>query len=176
MVADVVREDFTNDWDLPGPRSTLWCLEFVNQEGLGLDGHHERFRSTCKLESSSWGVSEHHCVTQALKLGLLNDQIDGSNLMMVESLFRRLQTIEFAHSERAREQEAKGYGGKLSLEEQMAFAGSSRAGGSLMICPLLLDYVRGEVEREASLAKNLRKAREEREATRKDNKKGKNDG
>ncbi|CAK0822068.1 unnamed protein product [Prorocentrum cordatum] len=163
MVADVAREDFTNDWDLPGPRSTLWCLEFVNQEGLGLDGHHERLRSTRKLESSSWGASEHYCVTQALKLGLLKDQVNGSNLMMVDSLFRRLQTIEFAHSERAREQEAKGHGGKLGLEEQMACAGSSRAGGSLMICPLLLDDARGEVEREAPLAQNPRKARDERE-------------
>ena len=57
----------------------------------------------------------------------------------------------------------------------MAFAGTSRAGGSLMICPPLLDYVRGEVEREASLAKNLRKAREEREAARTKDKKNKNE-
>ncbi|CAK0903344.1 unnamed protein product [Prorocentrum cordatum] len=166
MVAAAVQEEFSNDWDLPGPRSVLWCLEFINHEGLGLDGHHERFRVQCKLEFSSWGVSEHYNVTQALKFGLLHDRLDGTNLMMVEPMLRRLQTIEFAHSERAREQEAKGYGGKLSLEEQMAFAGTARAGGSLMICPLLLDYVRGEVEREASLAKNLRKAREERDAAR----------
>ncbi|CAK0829840.1 unnamed protein product, partial [Prorocentrum cordatum] len=154
MVVDVVRE-FTDDWDLPGPRSTLLCLEFVNQEGLGLDGHRERFRSTCMLESSRWGVSEHCNVTQALKFGLLHDRVDGSNLVMVESLLRRLQTIEFAHSERAREQEAKGHGGKLSLEEQMACAGTSRAGGSLMICPLLLDHVRSEAweEREAARTK-----------------------
>ncbi|CAK0840441.1 unnamed protein product [Prorocentrum cordatum] len=175
MVSAVVQEDFAADWDLPGPRSTLWCLELVNQEGLGLDGHHERFRYTCKLEFSGWGVSEHYSVTQALKLGLLHDQVDGSNLMMVECLFRRIQTIEFAHSERAREQEAKGHGGKLSLEEQMAFAGTSRAGGSLMICPLLLDCARSEVEREASLAKNLRKAREERESARAKDKLGKKD-
>ena len=45
----------------------------------------------------------------------------------------------------------------------------------LMICPLLLDYVWGEVEREASLAKNLRKAREEREAARAKDKKDKKD-
>jgi hypothetical protein len=38
-----------------------------------------------------------------------------------------------------------------------------------MICPELLDFVRVDVERDASLAKNLRKAREERDATRKKN-------
>jgi len=36
-----------------------------------------------------------------------------------------------------------------------------------MVAPELLDHVRSEVERDASLAKNLRKAREEREAARK---------
>lgn len=36
-----------------------------------------------------------------------------------------------------------------------------------MICPDLLDHVKAETEKEASLAKNLRKAREERDAARK---------
>ncbi|CAK0799815.1 unnamed protein product [Prorocentrum cordatum] len=124
-----------------GRRERTWAAmvaDVAREEGLGLGGHRERFRSARKLESSSWGVSEHYCVAQALELGLLTDQVDGSNPMMVESLFRRPQTIEFAHSERAREQEAKGCGGKLSPEEQMAF--------------------------------NPRKAREEREAARKDDK------
>lgn len=40
-----------------------------------------------------------------------------------------------------------------------------------MVCPDLLSHVKAEVEAEASLAKNLRKAREEREAARKGNKK-----
>ena len=53
------------------------------------------------------------------------------------------------------------------MEEQHAFAGTTRASATLMICPELLDYVRTEVEREAKLAKNLRVAREEREALRK---------
>ena len=42
----------------------------------------------------------------------------------------------------------------------------------LMVCPELLTHVKEETEKEASLAKNLRKAREEREAARK-NKGGK---
>ena len=43
-----------------------------------------------------------------------------------------------------------------------------------MICPEHLNFVKQETEKEASLAKNLRKAREEREAARK-GKKGKAD-
>ena len=36
-----------------------------------------------------------------------------------------------------------------------------------MVCPELLTHVKSEVERDAALAKNLRKAREERELQRK---------
>ena len=86
--------------------------------------------------------------------------------MALELLFRRMQTIGYSHAERAREADAKG-AGRLSAEEQNAFSGLSRCLTSLMVSPKLLDHVRVEVEREASLAKNLRKAREEREALRK---------
>ena len=45
-----------------------------------------------------------------------------------------------------------------------------------MVCPDLLEFVRKEVERDASLAKNMRKAREERqEMDKKKNKKEKDD-
>ena len=46
-----------------------------------------------------------------------------------------------------------------------------RADPSLMVCPDLLEHIRKEVERGAAQAKNLRKAREEKEAL----KKGKKD-
>lgn len=80
--------------------------------------------------------------------------------------FRRLQTIEFSYSEKAKEAESKAVGGRLSLEEQTTFGGVTRQYSTLMICPDLLDFVKAETEKEASLAKNLRKAREEREAAR----------
>lgn len=53
------------------------------------------------------------------------------------------------------------------MEEQTSFGGVTRQYATLMICPQLLEHVKTETEREASLAKNLRKAREEREASRK---------
>ena len=61
----------------------------------------------------------------------------------------------------------------MPLEEQTVFAGVSRAFSSVMVCPLLLDHVRGEVERDAKLAKALRSAREERDERRKGKKDGK---
>lgn len=95
--------------------------------------------------------------------------------MFMEVIFRRIQTIEFAYAERAREAESKAIGGRLSLEEQQTFGGLTRQASTLMVCPELMDFVKSEVERNASLAKNLRKAREERELTRKQNKGKKGD-
>ena len=82
-------------------------------------------------------------------------------------MFRRVQTIEYAHSERARELEAKTVGGKLSLEEQYTFGSLVRQAGTLMIAPSLLGHVMAEVEKDVQLSKNMRKAREERELAKK---------
>ena len=163
----VREEDFGEDWALPGPRTSLWCIEFVDQEGLGIEGHHERFKSACRLQVADWGVQEHFQLCVQLKHSLLVDQLDGTNLVSVETKFRRLQTIEFAHGDRAREAESLAVGGKMSLEEQTVFSGSTRTHTSVMVCPKLLDHVRVEVERDAKLAKCLRSAREEREEKKK---------
>lgn len=89
------------------------------------------------------------------------DGINGASSLGIEILFRRLQTIEYAHSEKARE--SKVVGGKLALEEQFVFGSVVRHAGTLMISPSLLSHVKEETEREVQLAKNIRKAKEERE-------------
>ena len=112
------------------------------------------------------GVQGHFQLTQIIKLLLLVDQCDGTNLQAAEAIFRRMQTIEYSYMEKVRDREQSGQSARLSLEEQAVFAGTTRGHTSLMVCPELLEYVRKEVEREASLVKNLRKAREERAALR----------
>lgn len=158
-------------WSIAGPRTSKWCLNYLAIENLGFEGHHERVRQICKADAGSWGIQEHFQVSMALRQAILVDQLDAYNLLSVEVQFRRLQTIEFSYSEKAKEAEAKAVGGRLSLEEQTCFGGVTRQYSTLMICPDLLDHVKAETEKEASLAKNLRKAREERDAARK--KKGK---
>lgn len=153
-------------WSLTGPRTSRWCVSYLVVEGLGFEGHHERFRSLCKIEASSWGVQEHFQLSMIAKHALQVDQVNGYNNLFLEVIFRRIQTIEFAYADRAREQESKAVGGRMSLEEQQTFGGVTRQAGTLMICPELMDFVKSEVERDASLAKNLRKAREERELAR----------
>ena len=154
-------------WTLPGPRTAKWCLNYLAVEGLGFEGHHERVRQVCRVDTSAWGIQEHFQVSMALRQLVLVDQLDCCNLLSAELQFRRLQTVEFSYAEKAREGESRSIGGKLSLEEQTSFGGVTRQFSTLMVCPSLLEHVKSETEREASLAKNLRKAREEREASRK---------
>lgn len=157
-------------WTLTGPRTAKWCVTYLSVEAIGFETHHERMRSLCKLEPNSWGVQEHFQLSMTLRHALQIDQVDAFNLVFVEVMFRRLQTIEYAHSERAREAESRSVGGRLSLEEQQTFGGLVRHAATLMICPSLLDHVKSEVEKEVGLQKNMRKIREEREAARKANK------
>ncbi|CAK0838131.1 unnamed protein product [Prorocentrum cordatum] len=164
---EVTRTSGATGWLVTGPRTTFWCIEFINNEGMGIDGHHDRFRAVAKLEPTQWGVQEHFQRTQYIRLLLLSDQCDGTNLQACEAIFRRMQTIEYSYLEKVREREGANQSGKLSIEEQTHFAGSTRISSSLMVCPDLLEFVRKVVEREAALAKNLRKAREEKEALKK---------
>ena len=129
-------------------------------------------RQLCKVDATAWGIQEHWQLSNVVRHALQVDQLNGYNLLCLEVIFRRLQTIEFAYAEKAKEAESRAVGGRLSLEEQQTFGGMTRLASTLMVCPQLLDHVKEEVERDASLAKNLRKAREERELARRNAKKG----
>lgn len=168
-------KEFDLGWKLSGPRTSRWCLNYLTVEGLGLEGHHERFRQICKLDSGSWGVQEHFQLSVMLRNLLQSDGFDGCNSIGIEMMFRRIQTIEYSHAERARESESRALGGnsKLALEEQFVFGSLVRTAGTLMICPALLQHVKEETEREVLLAKNLRKAKEERELAAKSKSKSK---
>jgi predicted fused transcriptional regulator/phosphomethylpyrimidine kinase len=163
-VASLSREEKVA-WSLQGDvRSAPWCLMFLQSEGLGFEGHHERLRQLAGVGGDAWGIGEHFQIMMVAKLAFQIDQIDAVNCAFMESLLRRAQTIEFGWAERIKEKESKGMGAsRLSLEEQTMFGGLVRQASTLMICPALIDFVRAEVEKEAKLQKALRIAREERE-------------
>ena len=164
-------KEYDMGWKLAGPRTARWCLNYLVVEGIGFEAHHERFRQLCKLDNASWGVMEHFQLSMMLRQLIQVDMLNGFNHMGIELMFRRIQTIEYAHAEKARELEARSTGGKLSMEEQYTFGSLVRQAGTLMVSPDLLEHVKAEVQKDVELQKNLRKAREERELANK--KKGK---
>ena len=98
-------------WVLTGPRTTKWCLSYLVMEGLGLERHHERFRQLCRVDASAWGIQEHFQLPMITKHALQVDQINAYNAMFCEVIFRRMQTIEFAYAEKARDAESRALGG-----------------------------------------------------------------
>ena len=163
------------DWAIPGPRTSEWCVRFLNRRNGGPMDHHRWWIQNHSLKPDSWGVAEHDNLSKALdKLGRF-DGLDLANLAGVELMFRRLQLIEYVYSE-------KGPGGgkgsskgdkktdAMSLVQQheaTIFAGAHKEFGDVMVAPLLLEYVAKEVESEAAVLKQVRKAREERAAANK---------
>ncbi|CAK0804061.1 unnamed protein product, partial [Prorocentrum cordatum] len=150
--------------DFIAPRTTMRCLEHLAGEGRSLESHFEHFKKLCGLQDSQWGMEEHASVISYLKALLQHDQVDASNILSVEMMFRRLQTIEYCYSDKLRERTAGSSAGRLTADEQAAFGATARAESRLMVSPALLESAKQELERDASLAKSLLKAREARES------------
>jgi hypothetical protein len=155
------------DWPLKGPRTSQWCLEYLNKQPGGAQDHHQLWRRQTNLKLTDFGVAEHESLMEAVKWGMCYDQTNLSNSAMVEVLLRRAQTIEYAHIHHLRDVPSaggkeKGSSGGLTYEEQEAFAGTTRDNG-VMIAPELLEHVKADVGRNSELTKSLLKAREYRE-------------
>lgn len=166
----LLRKKF-DDWSLPGPRTAAWCTRFLNRRNGGPVDHHKWWVSNHGLRPDGWGVAEHEQLMKILdKLGRY-DGLDLSNLAGAELAFRRLQLIEYYYSERGPGGGSKG-GGKsdkkkdedLYRMEASVFTGAHKEFGDTMISPSLMEFVSKEIETEASIMKQIRKAREERAA------------
>ena len=104
------------------------------------------------------------------------DQVCVSNLVAVELLMRKVQLIEFQYEEARRVEEVcdkKKGGGKgksqgMFSDESLIFAGKHLEMGNVMVCPVLLEHVAKEADREVVVMTAVRKAREERALARKD--------
>ncbi|CAE8636823.1 unnamed protein product [Polarella glacialis] len=160
------------DWKLPGPRTTSFCVRFMDRHG-GPEAHHRRFVSLQRLSSDSWGVAEHETYMKTVaRLGEF-DGVDIMNLVGVEVLLRKAQLIEYVYSDKGPaakgggkgdgEQKKKNEkGGHEVIYEASIFTGSNKEYGDTMVAPQLLEYVAKEVEKDAAVMKQVRKAREER--------------
>ena len=160
---DAINQEDFPDFPVTGPRTAGWCLEFLRKRHNPSD-HHLTFRTTARLQSDQWGVQEHEHLMKLVEFGATYDQVDLSNLAMGEAIFRRAQTIEWAYHDKLRDMESAAPKERLSPEELSAFSGLDRTGDHLMVAPSLLDHVKGVVEKDAAIMKNIRKAKEEREA------------
>ncbi|CAK0804389.1 unnamed protein product, partial [Prorocentrum cordatum] len=165
-VVDSCEEEPFGDFPVAGPRSTSRRLDFLRRRHTPTD-HHLMFKTTARLQTEQWGVQEHEQLMKYLELAGAYDQLDLGNCAFAEAILRRAQTIEWAYHDRLREADSASSKDKMSPEEFAAFSGFSKAGDLLTVAPQLLEYVKTQVEKDAAIMKNIRKAREERELRRK---------
>ena len=166
-----IRQEEFSDWVVPGPRTATWCVQFINRKNGGPTDHHKWWSQAHGLKPDSCGMAEHDNLSKILdRLGRY-DGLDLSNLAGAELIFRRLQLIEYVHSERgpgggkgaSKGEKKKEDPGNLSYEATI-FGGAHKEYSDCMVAPSLLEYVAKEVENEAAVMKSVRKAREERAA------------
>ena len=90
-------------WPIHGPRSVAWvCAFLARANSAGPEAYHRWWRSVCRLSVADWGVAEHQQLCRYLQLGGSYDQLDLTNLAIIEAIARRLQLIEYQYRERAK--------------------------------------------------------------------------
>ena len=58
-VSKEVRQETFDDWSVPGPRTSEWCVRFLNQRNGGPTDHHRWWVQNYALKNDAWGVTEH---------------------------------------------------------------------------------------------------------------------
>jgi hypothetical protein len=108
---------------------------------------------------------EHEAWSKVLQTLMTYDQVDVTNLAGGEMIVRALQRIEEKHKFKLSAVDDAGEGALF-----MGSSSGSRVGS--IICPKLTEWIGSEMQKEALVAKERRKAREERALARKGDKDG----
>ncbi len=104
-------------------------------------------------------IAQHEQICKLLQVGATFDQLDMCNVTMVELLCRELQMIEEKYADRLRSQH------EMS-EEAHLLLGTRSSRGNVCMDPALREWISSELRDEAAIAKERRKAREERQLQR----------
>jgi hypothetical protein len=151
-----MREDPWDDWPITGPRTTLWVLQFICENGGTPMGRHTKFKGDCRLQSTDPGVIAHEKACRALQVACCYDQVNAVNMAVIELLCRDIQVQEERH--RGAYENHMGE----ELADSHLFYGTRLMQGTICVCPLLKEHIAEELHKETQVSKERRKAREER--------------
>jgi len=154
MVAQMVELPWP-DWPVRGPRTLLWVLQYMAQRSGTPTAHHQRWLAETGLDPESPGVDIHQMGCIVLESAVTYDQEHATNLAHLELVARSVQVEE----ERYRQLVAPNEAGAADRAVMM---GAQELDGSVCVCPALRDHLAQELQREMAVAKERRKAREER--------------
>ena len=142
-------------WSIRGPRTTLWCMQHMEQHAGNPIAWHNRWMANSRIDANTGGADTHEAACRLLHTLCCVDGLNVSNLAAGELVARQIQLLE----ERQRERKPPAN----ELVDSHLYMGSSEAGrGGACICPLLSDWIAEELRKESGVLKERRKAREER--------------
>ncbi|CAK0900955.1 unnamed protein product [Prorocentrum cordatum] len=160
------------DWPVKGPRTCRRVLRFMETNGGTPLGRHARWRTEARLHASEYGVAEHEHACRLIEFMTIYDQLNVVGLASGELLARIVQL----HEERYRERLAPET--KDDNLDTHLILGCDLARGNSCVSPQLAEHLKEELTKEWAVAKERRKAREERALAtkgKKGNKKGHHD-
>jgi len=167
-----LSEELYVDWPVQGPRTTLFCCNFLNRRGGGPLDHHQWWVTQSGLDPEDPRTITHRTGLQMLAEAGAYDALEVANLASLEIVMRQVQLVEYnqayGFSEDLKSNADAVARRYLGMADHVAaFNGLSSEEGTIMCCPALLDHVHGKVSKGQVELKQLRKAREESELLRK---------
>ena len=158
------KEVAFTDWPVPGPRTILHVLSRIVEHGGSPIAHSQAWRTACKFQPSDKPAQDHEMLCRILQTMVVYDQLDVENIASAELVVRGIQRIEEQHKLKLTSVDDAG--------ESALFLGTSGGSrGGTVVSPKLAEWIGSEMQKEAAIAKERRKAREERALSRKNEKK-----
>ena len=168
------QETRVDNFLVDGPRTAGWVLRFMVENGSTPLGRHAKFKADAGLSVTDPGVVAHEHLCKLLQTALTVDQLDGTNCATVELICREIQMVEEKYADRLRSQDPLHEDGEYFMKTSPS---------NVCMCPAFREWIGEQMRGDASVMKERRKAREERQlyrvppdASRGKQKKGKGKG
>ena len=158
------------DWPVRGPRTALWCFQHMLRIAGGAIAWDMRWRALARKTEGDEDARHHEFLCRTLETFVSFDQVNAPNLAGVELLCRQLQLLEERVYEAeltalsAKKKSDSGLKSAYELVDSGLFLGTTETKSNLCICPALSEWISEQLRAEAAVAKERRKAREERAA------------
>jgi hypothetical protein len=154
------------DWPIKGPKTLMWLLRYMAENGGGPNAFHLRWLTEVRLDYNAAGTSEHAHLCRVLEVLISYDQVDVCRLASLELLGRKIQMVheKWRHklpSLSVISTDAAKKGTSMDDDSHLLL-GTSETRGNVGVAPALQDWLGTELAKEALASKERRKAREER--------------
>lgn len=134
------------DWDIPGPRTMKWALDWLVEHEIDPELHHLEVLKQIGARKTDPAVQVHGVCCRILKKALTFDGADPPNLAHLEIVARDIQTAEY-HCKKLKEAEvaASSSPSPVLPEEADILAGKNTEAGAWCVSPTLRGYLGEEM-------------------------------